>query len=317
VQCITLLSDFNLTNGVKGINPIDRPVLPIINVTDTGLTLIVKIAVMLILIGLVFFMFRRSQARGGLTTGKAVAAIAAVTLIFVAFVPVPKAEAGLFTPLINTVQPGQFSSDNSTPWYFLLLALIAVVIFFKLRLKNSRLGRAWTALREDELAANQMGVDLIHTKLTAFAVGAAIAGLAGAFYAVYVAAVFPDIFGFGASIIILSAIVLGGLGSIPGNILGAMIIFIADLLLLKAFQNMLNGLQTHVLLPAISDQTVRGFIIANFDPVKYRFLLLGLVLVLVMAFRPEGLLPTREQRLQFHAPEPEEEETAAESTLAA
>jgi ABC-type branched-subunit amino acid transport system permease subunit len=96
-----------------------------------------------------------------------------------------------------------------------------------------------------------------------------------------------------------------------------MIIFIADLLLLRAFQNMLNGLQTHVLLPAITDQTVRGFIIANFDPVKYRFLLLGLVLVLVMAFRPEGLIPTREQRLQFHAPEPEEEEETVEPVLAA
>jgi ABC-type branched-subunit amino acid transport system permease subunit len=315
VQCITLLSEFNLTNGVKGINPVDRPVLPIISTTDTGLTLIVKIAVMVILIGLVFFLFRRTQARSALTVGKAVAYIAAVTFIFVAFVPVPRAEGGLMTPLINTVQPGAFSSDNTTPWYFLLLALIAIVIFFKLRLKNSRLGRSWTAIREDELAANQMGVNLIHTKLTAFAVGAAIAGLAGAFYAVYVAAVFPDIFGFGASIIILSAIVLGGLGSIPGNILGAMIIFIADLLLLRAFQNMLNGLQTHVLLPAISDQTVRGFIIANFDPVKYRFLLLGLVLVLVMAFRPEGLLPTREQRMQFHEAEPEEE--TPESTAAA
>jgi branched-chain amino acid transport system permease protein len=165
-----------------------------------------------------------------------------------------------------------------------------------------------TAIREDELAANQMGVDLVHTKLTAFAFGAAIAGLAGAFYSAYVSAVFPDGFGFGTSVIIVAAIVLGGIGSIPGNILGALIIFLADLLFLKQFQNVLNGLQVHVLMPSIPDQAVRGFIIANFDPVKYRFLLLGLVLVLVMAFRPEGLLPTREQRMQFHAEEPAEEE---------
>jgi branched-chain amino acid transport system permease protein len=241
--------------------------------------------------------------------------VAVVTLIFMLFVPVPPVGGDLLAPLWNTVQPGAFASDNLLPWYFLLLIMIAFVIFIKLRLKGSRLGRAWTAIREDELAANQMGVNLVHTKLTAFAVGAAIAGLAGAFFAAYVAAVFPDGFGFGTSIIILAAIVLGGLGSIPGNILGAMIIFLADLLFLKQFQNVLNGLQTHVLMPAIADQTVRGFIIANFDPVKYRFLLLGLVLVLVMAFRPEGLLPTREQRLQFHAPEPEEE--ATESTPAA
>jgi ABC-type branched-subunit amino acid transport system permease subunit len=315
VQCITLLEKFDLTAGVRGINPVDRPVLPIISPTDDGLGLILKITVMLALIGLTFFFFRRTQAKGKLTVWKGIAYVAVVTLIFMLFVPVPPVGGDLLAPLWNTVQPGAFASDNLLPWYFLLLIMIAFVIFIKLRLKGSRLGRAWTAIREDELAANQMGVNLVHTKLTAFAVGAAIAGLAGAFFAAYVAAVFPDGFGFGTSIIILAAIVLGGLGSIPGNILGAMIIFLADLLFLKQFQNVLNGLQTHVLMPAIADQTVRGFIIANFDPVKYRFLLLGLVLVLVMAFRPEGLLPTREQRLQFHAPEPEEE--ATESTPAA
>ncbi len=169
-----------------------------------------------------------------------------------------------------------------------------------------------TAIREDELAANQMGVDLIHTKLTAFAFGAAIAGLAGAFYSAYVSAVFPDGFGFGTMIIIMAAIVLGGLGSIiPGNILGALIIFLADPMFWKQFQNVLNGLSTYVLMPSVTDPALKGFIISNLDPVKYRFLLLGLVLVLVMAFRPEGLLPTREQRMQFHAEEPVDEAAPA------
>jgi ABC-type branched-subunit amino acid transport system permease subunit len=311
VQCLTLLSEFNLTNGVKGINPVDRPVLPIINPTDDGLGLILKITVMLALIVLTAFFFRRTQVKGQLTVGKGLMYAGLITLILILFVPAPAGlnEIPVVKPLLNTIQPGAFASDNLLPWYFLLLAMIAFVIFIKLRLKGSRLGRAWTAIREDELAANQMGVNLVHTKLTAFAVGAAIAGLAGAFFSAYVAAVFPDGFGFGTSIIILAAIVLGGLGSIPGNILGALIIFLADLLFLKQLQNVLNGLSNHVLMPAIADQTVRGFIIANFDPVKYRFLLLGLVLVLVMAFRPEGLLPTREQRLQFHEAEPEEEPT--------
>lgn len=322
VQCLTLLEKFDLTAGVKGINPVDRPVLPVISPTDDGLGLILKIAVMLALIGLTFFFFRRTQARGKLTIWKGISYIAVVTLIFILFVPMPAslAEITVVKPVLETIQPGAFASDNLLPWYFLLLTMIGFVIFIKLRLKGSRLGRAWTAIREDELAANQMGVNLVHTKLTAFAVGAAIAGLAGAFFAAYVAAVFPDGFGFGTSIIILAAIVLGGLGSIPGNILGAMIIFLADLLFLKQFQNVLNGLSNHVLMPAIADQTVRGFIIANFDPVKYRFLLLGLVLVLVMAFRPEGLLPTREQRMQFHEAEPEEEheqQDAPESALSA
>jgi ABC-type branched-subunit amino acid transport system permease subunit len=314
VQCITLVQDFNLTAGVRGINPVDRPVLPIISPTDSGLSLILKITIMLLLIGLVAFFFRRNTVRGGMTVAKGIGYVAAVTLIFILFVPVPHVGGDLFAPVWNTVQPGQFSSDNLLPWYFLLLGMIVFVIFLKLRLKNSRLGRAWTSLREDELAANQMGVNLVHTKLTAFAMGAAIAGIAGAFYTAYVSAVFPDVFGFNASMIILSAIVLGGIGNIPGVILGAMIIFISDGLLLKAFQNLLNGLQQHVLLPAFTDPHIQEFIRANLDPVKYRYLLLGLVLVLVMAFRPEGLLPAREQRLQFHEAEPEEEPTKPEDS---
>jgi ABC-type branched-subunit amino acid transport system permease subunit len=314
VQCITLVRDFDLTGGVRGINPVDRPVLPIISPLDSGLSLILKITIMLALIGLVAFFFRRNTVRGGMTIWKGIAYVAAITLIFMLFVPVPHVGGDLLAPFWNTVQPGQFASDNLLPWYFLLLGMIAFVIFIGLRLKNSRLGRAWTALREDELAANQMGINLVHTKLTAFAVGAAIAGIAGAFYTAYVSAVFPDVFGFSASIIILSAIVLGGIGNVPGVIVGAMIIFISDLLLLKSFQNLLNGLQQHVLLPAVSDPHVQEFIRANLDPVKYRYLLLGLVLVLVMAFRPEGLLPAREQRLQFHEAEPEEEPTTPEDS---
>lgn len=311
VQCLTLVDKFDLTAGVRGINPIDRPVLPIISPTDEPIALIIKVAIMLALIGLLFYYFRRQQRNGKVGPGTMIASGLAAGLILVLFIPIPHTTEGLLAPFWNTFQPGQFASDNLLPWWFFLLAVIGLVIFLKLRLKNSRLGRAMTAIREDELAANQMGVDLVHTKLTAFAIGAAIAGLAGAFYSAYVSAVFPDGFGFGTSIIIMAAIVLGGLGSIPGNIVGALIIFLADLLFLKQFQNVLNGLSTHVLMPSVTDPAVRGFIIANLDPVKYRFLLLGLVLVLVMAFRPEGLLPTREQRMQFHAEEPVDEEAPA------
>ncbi len=310
-QCITLVDKLDLTGGVRGINPIDRPVFPIISPTDEPISLIVKVAFMLALVGLLFFFFRRQQRNGKVGPGTMIFSGLTVGLILILFIPIPHTTEGLLAPFWNTFQPGQFASDNLLPWWFFLLAVIGLVIFLKLRLKNSRLGRAMTAIREDELAANQMGVDLVHTKLTAFAFGAAIAGLAGAFYSAYVSAVFPDGFGFGTSIIIMAAIVLGGLGSIPGNILGALIIFLADLLFLKQFQNVLNGLSTHVLMPAVTDPAVKGFIIANLDPVKYRFLLLGLVLVLVMAFRPEGLLPTREQRMQFHAEEPVEEEAKA------
>ncbi len=311
VQCITLVDKFDLTAGVRGINPIDRPVFPIISPTDEPIALIIKVAIMLALVGLLFYYFRRQQRNGKVGPGTMIASGLAAGLILILFIPIPHTTEGLLAPFWNTFQPGQFASDNLLPWWFFLLSVIGLVIFLKLRLKNSRLGRAMTAIREDELAANQMGVDPVHTKLTAFAMGAAIAGLAGAFYSAYVSAVFPDGFGFGTSIIIMAAIVLGGLGSIPGNIVGALIIFLADLLFLKQFQNVLNGLSTHVLMPSVTDPALKGFIIANLDPVKYRFLLLGLVMVLVMAFRPEGLLPTREQRMQFHAEEPVEEEAKA------
>ena len=310
-RCITLVDNLDLTGGMRGINPIDRPVFPVISPADEPLALIVKVACLLALVGLIFFFFRRQQRNGLAGPGTMIFSGLTVGLILILFIPIPHTTEGLLAPFWNTVQPGQFASDNLLPWWFFLLGVIGLVIFMKLRLKDSRLGRAMTAIREDELAANQMGVDLVHTKLTAFAFGAAVAGLAGAFYSAYVSAVFPDGFGFGTSIIIVAAIVLGGLGSIPGNILGALIIFLSDQLFLKQFQNVLNGLSTHVLLPAVTDPAVKGFIIANLDPVKYRFLLLGLVLVLVLAFRPEGLLPTREQRLQFHAEEPVEEAAPA------
>jgi branched-chain amino acid transport system permease protein len=186
----------------------------------------------------------------------------------------------------------------------LIMGLCGLTIFLIRRLKDSRLGRAWMAIREDELAANQMGVNLVRTKLLAFAMGATFSGFAGAFYGAYVNGIFPNVFDFSASVIILCAVVLGGLGNITGVIFGALIILVSDRLILVQFQNLLNGLQTQVLLPAAAnDPTLQQFIRANLDPVKYRFLLLGLVLVIVMALRPEGLLPSRERAEELHVAE--------------
>jgi branched-chain amino acid transport system permease protein len=216
----------------------------------------------------------------------------------------PDPVTAVVTTVMHTVQPGPFISDNPVAWYFLMLALLGLSLLIIFRLRDSRLGRTWTAVREDELAANQMGVNLRNTKLLAFAMGATFSGFAGAFYGAYYNGIFPSVFEFSASVIILSAVVLGGIGNVTGVILGALIIMVMDNLVLKQLQAVLNGLQSNVLLPAAGDNfAAKQFIQANLDPVKYRFLLLGLVLVVTMALRPEGLLPSREQRAELHRAE--------------
>ncbi len=319
---------FDLTSGVKGISPIDTPILPLIShVEPFGLGMIVKIALMLILMGVVGYVFARAYARGNRSPRRIIGTALLFALIVFIFVPIPHIEvqnlfADSYNSVLNVVQPGAFRSDDPTSWYFLILGLLVLSVFLIRRLKDSRLGRAWMAIREDELAANQMGVNLVRTKLLAFSMGASFSGFAGAFYGAYVSGIFPSVFDFSVSVIVLCTIVLGGLGNISGAIFGSMVIMVTDRLLLPSFQRLLIGLQTHVLIPStVGDPKLQEFIRANFDPVKYRFLLLGLVLVIVMAVRPEGLLPSRERAEELHAvdkePEPEVlEELKRETTTA-
>ncbi|HZX06537.1 branched-chain amino acid ABC transporter permease [Kribbella sp.] len=167
---------------------------------------------------------------------------------------------------------GRFSN-----YYFLLLILIGVVILIFARLNNSRIGRGWVAIREDEKAAEAMGVNVFGLKLLAFAVGAFLAGLAGTIKAHQDAAVSPDQYQFIESAFLLAAIVLGGMGTIAGVLLGATIL---------------------KLLP----EKLRFFS-------EYRLLMFGLLLVLMMRFRPEGLVASRRRQLEFHE---EDEELATE-----
>ena len=141
------------------------------------------------------------------------------------------------------------------------LTLIIIVIFFLRRLENSRVGRAWTAIREDEDAAELMGVPTFKFKLWAFAIGAAIGGLAGSLYASKIGFINPDNFPLLLSILFLAAVVLGGSGNIPGVILGAVVISYGP----ERFRNFADK----------------------------RYFVFGVVLVLVMVFRPQGLLPSR------------------------
>jgi branched-chain amino acid transport system permease protein len=198
---------------------------------------------------------------------------------------------------------GEFESSNPITWYFLIIGIILLSIFLINRMREGRLGRAWMAIREDELAAAQMGINPVQTKLLAFSMGAMFSGFAGAFYAAYIRGIFPSVFDFSASIIILCCIILGGLGNINGVIVGGLALMTADRLFLPALKDFLASLLTNTILPAIHDPTVQTAVKDNANPILYRFLLFGLTLVIMMAVRPEGLIPSAQRRMELHSDE--------------
>ncbi len=162
--------------------------------------------------------------------------------------------------------PAIFGHAFTRDWqyFYLALFLLAVVLAVVVRLENSRLGRAWFAIREDEIAAQCCGVNLIRYKVMAFAVSAAIGAMGGAFYAKWFRFIHPDMFKFWESILILCLIVFGGMGSIAGTLLGALILIpLSEILRAVLPQGMFNA----------------------------RYLIYGLLLVIMMRVRPEGLIP--------------------------
>ncbi len=167
-------------------------------------------------------------------------------------------------------------------FYIVVLAVVALAIVLTGRLDNSKIGRAWVAIREDEIAAQAMGVPLVQTKLIAFATGASFAGAMGVLYAAKFSFVSPESFNFQQSISILAMVVLGGLGSIRGVILGAAIVIILNQLVLTAFSNFLNDLRRNGLpLPT------------QFEPAQYQQLIYGIILIVMMIVRPKGLIPAK------------------------
>jgi len=175
-----------------------------------------------------------------------------------------------------------FSQLNLRPWYWFALALVVVALFVVIRLRESRLGRAWIALREDEVAAASMGIPLVKTKLMAYAVGAAFGGVSGAFLAALNNTVNADQFQFGFSILVLAMIILGGIGSIWGVVLGAIVLSLVNTWIIP---DVLNG---------VPDSLGLDFKLAD---VAYG--IFGFILVLVMIIRPEGLLPERRHRIEL------------------
>jgi branched-chain amino acid transport system permease protein len=170
---------------------------------------------------------------------------------------------------------------KSTPYYYLGLALIVLLIFVSARLKASRIGRAWMAIREDEIAAEAMGIDRVRLKLLAFGVGAAFAGMTGTFYVAKLQTATPEMFMFPVSVMLLVMIVFGGIGSIAGVVLGALIL---QLLQSWFLQDLTQWV--HVL-----GNLVGSAFLQELDLVQSIELIFGVILVLMMLYRREGLIP--------------------------
>lgn len=194
-------------------------------------------------------------------------------------------------PTINL--PGGYSISFGTTdqwqWFWLILIVCLVSLFIITRLYDSRLGRAWQAIREDEIAAASMGINPVRTKLWAFALGASFSGFAGSLYSGYVGVVYPDQFQFSLSIVILSMVILGGIGNIYGVIAGALIIGSFDRILTEKLNTPLHWVGEQLTWGPLEPI---GNFLSNHSLTSDRFLIFGLALVLIMLLRPGGLFPS-------------------------
>ncbi|WP_295006607.1 ABC transporter ATP-binding protein [uncultured Dechloromonas sp.] len=196
--------------------------------------------------------------------------------------------------LIDPVAFGDFRFSGNTQifgltlsgpmkYYYLLVALAILVVIINLRLQNSRIGRAWQAIREDEIAAKAVGINTRNVKLLAFAMGASFGGIAGGVFAAMQGFVSPESFSLMESIMILAMVVLGGMGHIPGVILGAVLLSILP----EALRYGVGPIQ----------MALFGKMMV--DPESLRMLVFGLALVLVMRFKPAGLWPSPERKREL------------------
>jgi branched-chain amino acid transport system permease protein len=174
----------------------------------------------------------------------------------------------------------EFDADRLFFWT--VLALLLVTIFCCIRLRDSRLGRAWIAIREDETAAGAMGIPLMRTKTWAYAIGAFCGGAAGAYIASFNSVANPSQFNFNISIFLLCMVVLGGMGSIWGVVVAAVIL---SWLNVEGLANIGSWLNSNTPL--------------NFEVAKYQFGIYGVILVLMMLFRPVGLIPERRRKREL------------------
>jgi branched-chain amino acid transport system permease protein len=191
------------------------------------------------------------------------------------------------------VLPDRYSSlpDELKPWFYTILLMCLITIFVNLRLRDSRLGRAWIAVREDEIAASAMGVPLMRTKLWAYAIGGVFGGLAGSIYGSFINGIFPTSFSFQISVIVLVMVIVGGMGNIWGVIVGASVIAWLNFTGLGKIGSLLNDV-----IPGEANDV---------DVPKYKFGIFGIMLILMMLFRPQGIIPSARRKAEFEEGEGE------------
>jgi branched-chain amino acid transport system permease protein len=188
---------------------------------------------------------------------------------------------------------GEFTFGPNLYWYFIVIVLVIITIVIIRRLDDSRLGRAWVAMRENEVAAAACGVNIRTQKLWAFSLGALSGGIAGVTFAYVQNFISPESFTFMESVFVVCIVVLGGMGSIPGVIVGA--------LLIRGVPEVIQGLMVAGVIQLSGDATsaITG----------YRFLVFGLLMVVMMAVRPQGMIPSARRALELH---PDDQRTLAE-----
>jgi len=185
--------------------------------------------------------------------------------------------------------------ENTDLFFWTALVLLVGTVFCTLRLRDSRLGRAWVAIREDETAAAAMGIPLMRTKTWAYASGAFFGGVAGAYYAVVKSGTFPDDFYFNISVFILCMVILGGMGNVWGVMAGAAFLAYLDQF---GLGNIGNWIDTRIVVFGHRP---------NLDVPLYASGIYGVIIVVVMLFRPEGLLPSKRRAAELHSEDPHDE----------
>jgi branched-chain amino acid transport system permease protein len=215
----------------------------------------------------------------------------------------PEGVLRLFNQVIQPAVGHRVTENQAYNILFYLIALLVVVavIVITYRLDDSKVGRAWTAIREDELSAGAMGINANKLKLGAFAVGASFAGAMGVLFAASRTFVSPETFTFLQSVGVLTMVILGGIGSITGVIVGATVVTLLNIQVLQSFSLYLSQLrQSEAVIPII------GFHWKNLsnqlDPTKYQRLIFGVVLVIMMIYRPAGLLPAARRKRELGGP---------------
>jgi branched-chain amino acid transport system permease protein len=217
-------------------------------------------------------------------------------------------------PSVPTIVDGHLGTkellnSDQAAWYYLIFVIGCLSVIAIYRLANSRIGRAWMAMREDELAASAMGIDLVQTKLLAFAMGASFSGFAGSLWASMLQVIDPFQFDFSISIIVLSMIILGGIGNIWGVIFGAAVLGFYDRVLTVDATNWVHSLAAVVPLPLVAD------LLKAVDLSQYKYGIFGIALVVLMLTRPEGIFPNRQRQAELHADVPEELDQLGEDAL--